>query len=335
MATTEKKKTTGSTAKSGKRSSGSTAKSSSARKSTKKAKSTAAAATVKEAPKPIRREVGAVVCLLIAGITALGYFGKHALFIDWIGILVKGLMGYAYWAFAPMLIVAAIVLFFHRGRPVRLRVWCCMLTPVIVGAIVHLFLARETYEWKFSMVKELWKSGGELKSGGVISGILSQGLIAVVSKIGAGIIFFLLLIVFIIILTRVTPSDILGWLRRPRPEYEPEPEKVKEKKEPVSVEAPQRPAKAEKLPAAQKPRPNIDISVDDVPEQSAEAVVPTQGRKKSFFNRKAAVPAPDALLSQNGAQEPAGTPAAPAAAVVTSVASLAKDVPCAVVATSR
>ena len=71
------------------------------------------------APKPVRREVGALVCLLLAIFSAFGYFHIEALFIDVFCGLVRGLIGYGFWLLPPMLLVSAGILTFHRGRPDR------------------------------------------------------------------------------------------------------------------------------------------------------------------------------------------------------------------------
>ena len=73
------------------------------------------------APKPFRREVGALVCLLLAIFAAFGYFHMKALFIDLFCALLKGLLGYGFWLMPPALILCAYILAFHRGRPVALR----------------------------------------------------------------------------------------------------------------------------------------------------------------------------------------------------------------------
>lgn len=93
------------------------------------------------APKPIRREVGAGVCILLSFLTALGCFHVDAWLIDLFCNLLRGLLGYGFWAVPVMLAVAGGILAFHRGRPVRLRVWCALLTPVLFGCLLHLFLA--------------------------------------------------------------------------------------------------------------------------------------------------------------------------------------------------
>ena len=48
----------------------------------------------KPAGKPIHREVGAAVCLVLALFSALGYFNVQALFIDFFCGVLKGLIGY-------------------------------------------------------------------------------------------------------------------------------------------------------------------------------------------------------------------------------------------------
>ena len=185
------------------------------------ARSTGSSRSKKPAPRPVRREVGAVVCLLLAVFAALGYFHIQAIFIDFFCGLVKGLIGYGYLLLPPMLLVASGILAFHRGRPVRLRVWSALLLPLLAGGLLHLFLAKGTYVWSMDMVKLLWTQGEALSSGGVVSGVLALGLTAVFSKIGAGIIFAVLGIILVMVCFHISPSDVAERFRdRPRAEYE-------------------------------------------------------------------------------------------------------------------
>ncbi len=250
------------------------------------------------APKPFRREIGALICLLLAIFSALGYFRVDALFINFFCGTVKGLIGYGYWLLPPALLIASAILAFHRGRPVRLRVWCAMLMPVLAGGFLHLLLSKGEYPWTAALPGVLWQSGRELASGGVLSGILSQGLIAVFSKIGAGIIFFLVAVGMLMAACNVTAVDILDWFKnRPHPEYAEE-----ELPEPAP-----KPARAV-APPREKRRPVIDIPVDDgpLPQEKPEEPAPS---KRGFFDRKARVPAPDQIL---GGTDPAPAPEPPA-----------------------
>lgn len=87
----------------------------------------------KPQPRPIRREVGGVVCLILALCVFVSYFGISAIFIDALAMLAKGLIGYGYWVLGPALVLTAFILLFHHGRPVTLRVISAMLLPVLAG----------------------------------------------------------------------------------------------------------------------------------------------------------------------------------------------------------
>ena len=95
MASTQKKKT---------------AAKSSSKKSTA-AKGGTRKAPVKEQPapqkRPIRREVGGVVCLLLAVFGIISYFKVSAIFIDWFRNLMGGLFGYGFWLVPPVLLLSA------------------------------------------------------------------------------------------------------------------------------------------------------------------------------------------------------------------------------------
>ena len=244
----------------------------------------------KAASRPVRREVGAVVCLLLAIFAALGYFHIQAIFIDFFCGLVKGLIGYGYLLLPPMLLVASGILAFHRGRPVRLRVWCALLLPVLAGGFFHLLLAQGAYAWDMKLPELLWKQGEALASGGVISGVIALGLTAVFSKIGAGIIFVLLAVILVMVCFHISPTDVVDRLRS-RPEYEeeeipePRPRRKKAEREPEPVRE------------GRRQQPQIDIPVDDGPLVGKKREPKPIEKKERFFNRKPSVPTPDQVLT--------------------------------------
>ena len=267
----------------------------------------------KPAPRPVRREVGALVCLLLAIFSGLGYFIHDAIFIDFFSSSVKGLIGYGFYALPVMLLVASGVLAFHRGRPVRLRVWCALLTPVLLGAFLHLILARGSYAWDMSLIGTLWDQGQLHQSGGVLGGVLALAFSAVFSKIGAGIVFVLVGLLMLMAAFHVTIVDVVDYLRtRPRPEYEeeaiPERPRREQRAQPQRAERPRRPA-------------DIDIPVDEGPLVGKQPEPPLQKKKEKFFNRKPSVPTPDEVLTgvmeqeennEAGIPEPAAPPVQPA-----------------------
>ena len=111
--------------------------STSQKKTTKKTSGKSGSRTTakKPQPRPIRREVGGVVCLVLALCVFVSYFGISAIFIDWLAVLIKGLLGYGFWLMPPALLLAAYILAFHRGRPVALRLCCALALGLPQGAL--------------------------------------------------------------------------------------------------------------------------------------------------------------------------------------------------------
>ena len=300
MATTQKK-TTG-----GKRTASSGGKRSGSGTSTARKSGGSRSRNTAPQPKPIRREVGAVVCLLLAFFAAFGYFNIQALFIDLFCSLLKGLFGYGFWLVPPMLVVASYILAFHRGRPVRLRLWCALLTPMVMGAILHLFLFRGEFAFGAGAVGELWKQGEMVRCGGVVSGLISEMLTLVFSPIGAGLILILAQLLMFLGAFHLSIPEIVDAIRnRPIPEYEYE-----EEEEPEPVEKPVR-----RRPEPARRRADIDIPVDDSPAPRQERPQPRSlfPRKERFFNRKAGAMPPDQVLTgaRPMAEEPGPTPTVP------------------------
>ena len=85
--------------------------------------------------RPVRREVGGAVLLVATLCVAVGYCGVHAILIDWLAVLLKGLFGYGYYLAAPALLLAGGILLLHRGRPVVLRTVCALVLHTIIRLI--------------------------------------------------------------------------------------------------------------------------------------------------------------------------------------------------------
>ena len=272
MASTQKKKT---------------AAKSSGKKSTA-AKSGAKKAPAKEQPtpqkRPIRREVGGVICLLLAVFGVISYFKASAIFIDWFRDLMGGLFGYGFWLVPPVLLLCAYILLFHRGRPVRLRLFCAAMLPVLLGSIIHLLICRETFVWEWPMFAALWKTGVVRTSGGAVSGLIALAFQAAFSKVGALFVVILVTALALLFSLNRTVVDVFNFFvmkAENRPQYEPEPEREKPVRE----------------PARTKPAP-IDIPVDDNSAIRKEPTTPvTTVRKKKLFDKVSSVASPDQVLT--------------------------------------
>ncbi len=265
---------------------------------------------------PIRREVGGGVCLLLALCVVVSYFQADAIVLNLLGDLLKGLTGYGYWLAAPALALAGVNLLAHRGRPVALRTVCTLVTPVLLGAILHLFLYQgETVTGLGPMMKSLWAGGLLLTSGGAVAGGLAAGMKRLVGTMVSVIVLLLLLAAALLAALRVSPRELVQ-RARDRVPYEPQPE-------------PERPARPER---PRRQRPSVDVPLDDAPaprektadRRSEPPEEPLPRKKgKGFFARKGDdVMTPDQVLRpqppapqteaptvQEPAAEPVQTPA--------------------------
>ena len=131
-----------------------------------------AAAPVK---KPIRREVGGIVFLILALFSGVGYFQTDAIFIHLFSNLLKGLFGYGFWVIPPAFLLTGLILLIHRGRPVRLRVTCTLITPVAIGVILQMLLCKEEFTSSSGIIAALYRSGTLLHSGGAVCGGIGYG----------------------------------------------------------------------------------------------------------------------------------------------------------------
>ena len=231
--------------------------------------------------RPIRREVWGVVLLVLTLCAAVSYFKVSAIFLDWFAALLKGLFGYGYWLAAPSLLLAALILLFHHGRPVRLRTACALLLPVLFGALGHILFCKETFASSLGVVPKLWASGNALASGGVISGTLAIGSSAVFSSLVSMIVFIVLFVVLLMAALRLTVGALLE-KHRERPQYEEEPEETRIRM--VPVETPKRRTE-------EKPKPQIDFPLDDdsaakPAEKTPEKTPEKEGKFTSFFRHK-------------------------------------------------
>ena len=245
----------------------STSSSGSAKKSGGTAKKPAASKnnsrSAKNAPKPIRREVGAAVCAFLAIFSFIGYFDVDGWFIDFFCGFVKGILGWGFYLFPPALLLAAIALAFHRGRPVAFRVFCCFMLPIIFGAIAHLLFSRTALVLggSFSeLIKGLYAEGKLLEGGGMIAGLLAMALESMFSVYGAFPLLLALLLFFLMYSVNLSIGKIYRWLSgRERVEYEYEPEPEPQRK-PAPVKETAKPQKRPKNRV-------IDIPMDDDPSE--------------------------------------------------------------------
>ena len=271
-----------------------TQKRSSSGKRTTTGKKTTAGGKRTAAPKkrPIRREVGGVVCLVLALCIAFSYFQQGGWLLDRPAALCRGLVGYGYYTVAPVLLLVSYILLFHRGRNVTACVVGAVLLPVLLGAMLHLVLCKTDYNSVDGIAKLLWQSGLSMESGGVLSATLAIMLVKLVKKTLAMILLAVLLVTCLMLAFRLTPAAVLEAVRsHERVPYEPEDDEE---------EAP--PTRAAATKSAEKSKACIDIPLDGETREPPKK----EGKLSGFFTHKSdAVRTPDELLT---AKAPAPEP---------------------------
>ena len=282
------------------------------KKTTSKSGSSRGKKTSPPPKRPVRREVGGAVLLVLTLCVTVGYCGVHAILIDWLAVLLKGLFGYGYYLAAPAMLLAGLILLLHRGRPVVLRTVCALLLPLLFGALWHTLFCRTVFESSVGILPRLWSTGGELASGGVLSGVLAIGSVAVLSQVVSAVFFVILLA--LALGTALWPAlKLLAARHRERPQYE----EVPEEEARVHVTPKEPPRRRQ-----ENVRPQIDFPLDrDEPSAAPEEPKRENGRFTGFFRHKSDQQrTPDQVLregtpaipAEKVAEEPAASPVSPA-----------------------
>ena len=162
----------------------------------------------------------------------------------------------------PALVLCAYILAFHRGRPVALRLCCALALPLALSVMLHGLLSQ-VLPWDAALIKTLWATGEELKSGGALGGLLGQVFVSLFTKLGCTIVC--VLCGFFLALDACNRSivDVAEWLFN-RPQYEYEPERPRRRREmQEEQETPAHAAPASSL--SRRAEMDIDIPVDDGP----------------------------------------------------------------------
>lgn len=226
------------------------------------------------------REIFGGVLAALGLLTLIGYFTDDAFLVSGICRLVKGLIGFGYWVFPPMLLIAAWGLLLHRDRPVAWRTTAALLTPILFGAFMDIFINIDLTRAS-SLFSALYNGGTKLSCGGVISGLISYGLCSAITSVATGILLALLIALCVLGALNIKLSSVVEWFKnRERPEREEDEKPIKQKKKtaiPNEEKAVDEPVKEEKQ---RRRKSAIDIPLD---EDIDEPVKEQSGEKTSIF----------------------------------------------------
>jgi S-DNA-T family DNA segregation ATPase FtsK/SpoIIIE len=201
----------------------------------------------------IRREVGALVCFLLAVFTGASLFGAQAWLLDHIRLGLEFFIGDGFMVLPFVCLAAAVALLFHRARPVALRTACIFIIPAVMGLLLGLFSGQDGWRPIF-----YW-----------LAGWLKKGLGTPVSAV----LLIAGLIICVFIFLRLSPVAIVDAIRnRPKRVYEELP--VPAKEPPIVVEKSAKPNK----------RKDYDIPIyagpgSDPAEPAPVGILPTRDDK--------------------------------------------------------
>lgn len=185
---------------------------SSARRGSSRAKRSAPARSEPplQPPRPIRREVTGVVFLALAALMIIGWFNTDGAVVDFCTSFVKGLVGWGYYPAGPIFILIGLILLFHRGRPVGFRVFSALILPTLCASLAELMKNPPiTGDLELSQaVSAFFASGKELKSGGVLGGLISNGLFMALGEFGTFLLLAVLFLFFLLIAFRGSLSGL-------------------------------------------------------------------------------------------------------------------------------
>ena len=208
---------------------------------------------------PRFRGLFAVIFFILSIFSLIGYFNAEGAFIGFFVGLVKNLVGPGFFAVPPVLMLCAVILCFHRGRPVKLRVGCALVLIIMAGCLAHLFMNTPQYTRGEGMFAALWNDGGDLVSGGIIGGSITELFYWLFHTIGAAIVLICLSLFFLLTAINKTVVGIVDAIKDREPRYNEFPPDSNKPVYPATIPQNGRGTYGQSVRSKRK---NIDIPID-------------------------------------------------------------------------
>ena len=124
-----------------------------------------------------------------------------------------GLFGWVLYLVTPAMVYIAVLV--AAGKPWKLKLTVSVLVVLLLCAVALVFTKYTPGDNSFgTMIKEVYALGAQHKGGGFFAIPLGLSLLVWTGRPAANILLIILLIVFLMVLTDVTPADIWYFLRR-------------------------------------------------------------------------------------------------------------------------
>ena len=213
-----------------------------------------------------RRELGGILCILLALFAALCCFNTDAFLLQPVAKFIGGLLGQMGRYLLPFVLVyTAVALFRGEKHPIKLRVFCTATLLLTIPAIVHIFRELLTGTDAALSISELYKGGQDWTTGGLLPGLLAELFEAAITKVGGILALLILIGLQVLGCMRITVNALISAIKnRPRMP------KDKEKEEQPEVEPAERlvnRVQNKRIERYEKKHPitEYDLPVDDPP----------------------------------------------------------------------
>ena len=166
------------------------------------------------------RGICAAVCLLLFVLFLVIAMNQNGFLLSFIKDLSFGLFGaVSFYVSIPVLLYLFVILAFSGKQPVLLRSCCALGFVFLCGCISHLCAQPIGLGSGFTYLKNLYNGGISSATGGLVCGLLTEGVVAAVGRIFSFIVFILGALLCLLAACRITiPSLIRAIENRPRPE---------------------------------------------------------------------------------------------------------------------
>ena len=131
--------------------------------------------------------LGGFVFVLLAGCSVISYFNTEGSFVSFFSDWLRGLLGWGFYLAAPAFAIAAFHLFTSGDRPIATRVFATVMLPILLAALSHLMMSpmiKPGIQITEAM-NDMFLDGQQMKSGGVLGGLIANGLNKTLSVYGA------------------------------------------------------------------------------------------------------------------------------------------------------
>lgn len=141
----------------------------------------------------MKKQVWGLIYVILGLVSLLSIIGFDGFLLAYFKSTLGSMIGFGVYVLPITFCYSAYILLRPLKLAVKLRMWTINLFPFLLSALIHIIFVSDKYNFI-----ELITTGGNIKSGGLISGMLAGLLVTSLSKIGA-IILLVLIVVFCVL----------------------------------------------------------------------------------------------------------------------------------------